>query len=340
MSTNPISQNRREFLKLTSKGVSGLALSSLLNSNSFAAPKPKLHHTPKAKSVILLYMSGGVSHVDSFDPKPLLKKHHGKPMPMPIERTQFDANGNLMASPWESKPYGESGLELTNMFPKIAERADDLAICRSMTAKFSEHAQGNFFMHTGFPFLGYPSAGSWINYGLGTENPNLPGYVVLQSQRAKTPHGGVSPVSARRVEPEPQVAVGHKTDDAFPSDLTFVDVFQLNKSLDTCYRIPLITYTAAGTLLAIAEERFDAKNCPVSSHSVSPSGVAPSFLRRLDIRTIIRLARRVGTIRCSAGRQTWVSGRPVPHLPERMLSGVSVASQGAHGGRFRGRWGA
>ena len=91
-----------------------------------------------------------------------------------------------------------------------------------------------------------------------------------------TPHGGVSPVSARRVEPEPQVAVGHKTDDAFPSDLTFVDVFQLNKSLDTCYRIPLITYTAAGTLLAIAEERFDAKNCPVSSHSVSPSGVAPS----------------------------------------------------------------
>tara|TARA_B110000285_G_scaffold39926_1_gene43594 strand:- start:2506 stop:3918 length:1413 start_codon:yes stop_codon:yes gene_type:complete len=186
------SQNRRDFLKLTSKGVSGLALSSLLNGNIATAAEITRHHKPKAKSVILLYMSGGVSHVDSFDPKPLLNKLHGKPMPVTLERTQFDANGDIMASPWESKPYGESGLEMTNMFPKIAECADDLAICRSMTAKFSEHAQANFFMHSGFPFLGYPSVGSWVTYGLGSVNQNLPGYVVLQSQRAKTPHGGVS----------------------------------------------------------------------------------------------------------------------------------------------------
>jgi len=186
------SQNRRDFLKLTSKGVSGLALSSLLNGNTATASEITRHHKPKAKSVILLYMSGGVSHVDSFDPKPLLNKLHGKPMPVTLERTQFDANGDIMASPWESKPYGESGLEMTNMFPKIAECADDLAICRSMTAKFSEHAQANFFMHSGFPFLGYPSVGSWVTYGLGSVNQNLPGYVVLQSQRAKTPHGGVS----------------------------------------------------------------------------------------------------------------------------------------------------
>ena len=186
------SQNRRDFLKLTSKGVSGLALSSLLNGNTARAAEITRHHKPKAKSVILLYMSGGVSHVDSFDPKPLLNKLHGKPMPVTLERTQFDANGDIMASPWESKPYGESGLEMTNMFPKIAECADDLAICRSMTAKFSEHAQANFFMHSGFPFLGYPSVGSWVTYGLGSVNQNLPGYVVLQSQRAKTPHGGVS----------------------------------------------------------------------------------------------------------------------------------------------------
>ena len=186
------SQNRRDFLKLTSKGVSGLALSSLLNGNTATAAEITRHHKPKAKSVILLYMSGGVSHVDSFDPKPLLNKLHGKPMPGTLERTQFDANGDIMASPWESKPYGESGLEMTNMFPKIAECADDLAICRSMTAKFSEHAQANFFMHSGFPFLGYPSVGSWVTYGLGSVNQNLPGYVVLQSQRAKTPHGGVS----------------------------------------------------------------------------------------------------------------------------------------------------
>jgi hypothetical protein len=185
---------RREFLKLTSSGVGALSLSSLLNEGLAAGglPQAKLHHPAKAKSVIFLYMSGGVSHVDSFDPKPRLKELNGQPMPVKIERTQFDSNGKLQASHWNSARYGQSGIEMTNMFPKIAERADDLAIVRSMTAKFSEHAQGNFFMHTGFPFLGYPSAGAWVNYGCGTENPNLPGYVVLQSKRASTPHGGVS----------------------------------------------------------------------------------------------------------------------------------------------------
>ena len=188
-----ISQHsRREFLKLTSRGVSAFALSSLVNAAGTASPLPRLHHKPRAKSVIFLYMSGGISHVDTFDPKPLLKQRHGQPMPVPVERTQFDNNGNIMASPWEIGKYGKSGLEMTNMLPKIAERADDLAIVRSMTAKFSEHAQGNFFMHTGFPFLGYPSAGAWVSYGCGTENPNLPGYIVLRSKQAAIPHGGVS----------------------------------------------------------------------------------------------------------------------------------------------------
>jgi len=191
MSIDP--QSRREFLKLTSGGVSAVTLSSLINgSHARGATLPKLHHEQKAKSVIFLYMSGGVSHVDSFDPKHALNKRHGQAMPVAVERTQFDSNGNIFGSPWEIARYGESGLELTNMFPKIAERADDLAIVRSMTAKFSEHAQGNFFMHTGFPFLGYPSAGAWVNYGCGSSNPNLPGYVVLQTKKASTPHGGVS----------------------------------------------------------------------------------------------------------------------------------------------------
>ncbi len=190
MSITP--HSRREFLKLTSRGVSAYALSSLINSAEAASSRPKLHHRPRAKSVIFLFMSGGFSHVDSFDPKPMLKQRHGQPMPVAIERTQFDNNGNIMASPWEMAKYGQSGLEMTNMFPKIAERADDLAIIRSLNAKFSEHATGNFFLHTGFPFLGYPSAGAWVNYGCGTMNPNLPGYIVLQSKKAVTPVGGVS----------------------------------------------------------------------------------------------------------------------------------------------------
>ena len=196
MSTNlPSLHDRRQFLKLTSQGLSALTLSSLLHSSASATPPstlPSLHHLPKAKSVIFLYMSGGVSHIDSFDPKPLLKKRHGQPMPCPLERTAFDNNGNIMASPWPSAPYGQSGLEMTNLFPKIAAHADHLAIVRSMTAKFSEHAQGNFFIHTGFPFLGYPSAGAWISHGCGSLNPNLPSYIVLRSKKAAIPHGGVS----------------------------------------------------------------------------------------------------------------------------------------------------
>lgn len=191
MYTNPY--NRREFLKLTSRGVGAFTLSSLINSASASSGYlPKLHHAPKAKSVIFLYMSGGVSHVDSFDPKPLLRELHGQPMPMELDRTQFDQVGNIMGSFWEQKKYGKSGIEMTNLFPNIAELADDITIVRSLTAKFSEHAQGNFFMHSGFPFLGYPSAGAWVNYGLGTENKNLPGYVVLQTENSGSPHGGVS----------------------------------------------------------------------------------------------------------------------------------------------------
>ena len=138
-------------------------------------------------------MSGGVSHVDSFDPKPKLKELHGKPMPVTkVERTQFNNNGNVMASPFSFKPRGESGLEVSDMLPQLAEVADELAVIRSVTTPVNEHAQGNFFMHSGFPFMGYPSAGAWCAYGLGSESQNLPGYVVLQSGSAVVPHGGVS----------------------------------------------------------------------------------------------------------------------------------------------------
>jgi hypothetical protein len=136
-------------------------------------------------------MSGGVSQVDSFDPKPKLRELHGKPMPVKIERTQFNNNGNVMASPFEFKRYGQSGTPVSSMFPHVAESVDELAVIRSMTSKVNEHAQGNYAFHTGFPFMGHPSAGAWVSYGLGTENQNMPGFVVLQAGGATVPHGGV-----------------------------------------------------------------------------------------------------------------------------------------------------
>ncbi len=110
---------------------------------------------------------------------------------MPIERTQFNNNGNLFASPWEFRRCGQSGIPVSDLFPRIGSCADELAVIRSMTAKFSEHAQGNFFFHTGLPFMGYPSAGAWVDYGLGSENRDLPGFVVLRSGGSAIPHGGV-----------------------------------------------------------------------------------------------------------------------------------------------------
>lgn len=190
----PSSQiSRRELLHRCSSGFGLVALSSLLGRDAAAGgvgPRWQRFET-KAKSVILCYMSGGVSHIDSLDPKPRLNELHGKSMPVDVERTQFNNNGQIFGSPFRFDCHGESGLEISEIFPNIAACADQLAIVRSMTTSVNEHAQGNFAMHTGFPFLGHPSAGAWVSYGLGSANENLPTYVVLQSGGAVPPHGGV-----------------------------------------------------------------------------------------------------------------------------------------------------
>lgn len=191
---------RREILRHCSNGFGSIALAGLLHQSGSAAERQlpvdaalaATHHPAKAKHVIFCFMSGGVSHVDTFDPKPKLRELHGKPMPVAVERTQFNNNGNVMASPFDFSPRGDSGLEISDMLPELAGVADELAVIRSVTTPVNEHAQGNFFMHTGFPFMGHPSAGAWCAYGLGSETQNLPGYVVLQSGSAVVPHGGVS----------------------------------------------------------------------------------------------------------------------------------------------------
>ena len=180
--------SRRKMLTTCSSGFGMLALQGLLGQNQLSA---KPHYTPKAKSVIFCYMSGGVSHIDTFDPKPTLTKFAGQPMPVKVERTQFNNNGNIFPSPFEFKRYGQSGIPVSSIFPRTAEMIDEIAVIRSMTSKVNEHAQGNYAIHTGFPFMGHPTAGAWINYGLGNLNQNLPGFVVLHSGGSVPPHGGV-----------------------------------------------------------------------------------------------------------------------------------------------------
>ncbi|GIS98019.1 MAG: hypothetical protein CM1200mP25_2560 [Acidobacteriota bacterium] len=135
-------------------------------------------------------MSGGLSHIDSFDPKPRLAAEAGQPMPFQTERTMFNQDGNILPSPWEFTNYGQSGIPVSALFPHVGSIADELTVIRSMTAPFMEHAQANFYFHCGMPFTGFPSMGAWITYGLGSDNQNLPGFVVLGS--GGIPLGGVN----------------------------------------------------------------------------------------------------------------------------------------------------
>jgi hypothetical protein len=185
--------SRRRMLQTTSTGFGMLAATALLADEAGAANPQSArapHFTPQVKNVIFCYMSGGMSQVDSFDPKPKLAQMAGEPVPFKAERTMFNNNGNIFPSPWEFKRRGESGIPVSGMFPHIGEMADELCVIRSMTGKFMEHAQGNYHFHCGLPFAGFPSMGSWVTYGLGTENENLPGFVVTGG--GGIPHGGIN----------------------------------------------------------------------------------------------------------------------------------------------------
>lgn len=153
-------------------------------------PSPS-HLVPKARSVIFLYMDGGVSQVDSFDPKPRLAREHGENPrdKFAVDATQFNSIGKILKSPWDFKRYGECGMEVSDLFPHIGSCADDLAVVRSMVADFPEHTNANYFLHTGHGLQGRPSMGSWVTYGLGSENQDLPGYVVLDG--GLIPPGGL-----------------------------------------------------------------------------------------------------------------------------------------------------
>ena len=189
----PRPMSRREMLGRCATGFGAVALSSLLTDPAYGKAKSpfaprKPHHVAKAKSVIFLYMDGGVSQVDSFDYKPRLEKDNGKPFSAKINPTQFDNIGKTLKSPWNFKQYGQSGLNVSDLFPNVGEMADELCVVRSMTSKFSEHNSANFFLHTGFGVQGRPSMGAWMSYGLGAEATDLPGFVVLNG--GLIPSGG------------------------------------------------------------------------------------------------------------------------------------------------------
>jgi hypothetical protein len=191
--------SRRQFLSRMGCGFGGLALEALMRGEARAKTAVQIdpvapmrarlpHIAPKAKSVIFLFMVGGPGSMDTFDYKPLLQKMGGKKVPeswkKSVQQTRFanifhGCKEELLPSPWEFKPYGQSGLMVSSLFEHTAQHADDLCVIHSMQANSNNHAPASIQLHTGEITGGKASLGSWVTYGLGSENQNLPGYVLL-----------------------------------------------------------------------------------------------------------------------------------------------------------------
>jgi len=181
--------SRRELLRRAGSGFGLLALTDLLARETQAdlvpdraAPPDAVrqpHHPPHAKRVIFLYMPGGPSHVDLFDPKPRLAKESGQPLPFEKPKLERKKTGNLLPSPWKFSRHGAAGIEVSELLPRVASRIDDICVIRSMLADNINHTGAALQLCTGEQAFSRPAMGSWLTYGLGTENQNLPGFVVV-----------------------------------------------------------------------------------------------------------------------------------------------------------------
>ncbi len=188
--------SRRQLLQSSSIGFGWLALADMLSraegrGDPLAPKRP--HFPPKAKRVIFLFMHGGPSQVDTFDYKPKLQEYDGKPLPFPKPRVVSSPTGNLLRSPWKFQQYGQSGAWVSELFPHIAKSVDDLCFIKSMYGSNSRHGGALLELHTGSDTFVRPSMGSWISYGLGTENRDLPGFITICPTLT---HGGVNNYSS------------------------------------------------------------------------------------------------------------------------------------------------
>ena len=186
--------SRRDLLRVSSAGFGGLALAGLMGQEQARAAVDPLavkapHFPARAKRVIFLFMHGGPSQVDTFDYKPLLKRDHGKPLPFARPKVVSSETFNLLQSPWGFKQYGQSGAWVSDLFPKLAAKVDDICFIKSMWGSNSRHGGALLEMHTGSDTFIRPAMGSWITYGLGTENSSMPGFLTICPTQS---HGGAN----------------------------------------------------------------------------------------------------------------------------------------------------
>ncbi len=184
---DPRNSSRRQMLRTFANGFGMLGLAGLLAEDSrgdeISATNPMAvrpgHFPAKAKRVIFLFMAGGPSHVDTFDPKPRLARDNGKPLPFAMPHLERTRTGNLLQTPFKFAKYGQNGTDVSNLLPEIAKRVDDICVIRSMVADNINHNGACLQMNTGEQTFSRPSLGSWLTYGLGSENRDLPGFLVI-----------------------------------------------------------------------------------------------------------------------------------------------------------------
>ncbi|MFM1746501.1 MAG: hypothetical protein RLZZ188_167, partial [Verrucomicrobiota bacterium] len=202
MNPAPRPFSRRRFLHRACSGVGGLALTRLLGADGLLGANGGLgqvrpHHAPKAKNCIYIYLEGGPSQMDLYDPKPKLNELDGQPLPESMLREMRFAflakeSARIMGTPRKFRPHGKCGMELSDLLPHIGSIADDICLIRSMHTDQFNHVPGQLMMNTGSAISGRPSMGSWLSYGLGSENRNLPEFVVLICVGRGVPGGSAS----------------------------------------------------------------------------------------------------------------------------------------------------
>lgn len=210
---------RRTFLKSTGMGAAvtalgmrpSISLAAQIGGGGLMAPRPS-HQSPKAKRLVMIYFTGGFSHVDTFDYKPELQRNHERLIP--AEELYYKFDGKLFASPFRFAPAGESGLMVSELFPHLANVIDELCVIRSLHTDILEHSEATLAMHTGSPQLGMPGLGAWLSYGLGTVNQNLPGHVVLAKWK---PYAGTRPWDNGFLPPQHQGVRIIPGDDPIPN---------------------------------------------------------------------------------------------------------------------------
>jgi hypothetical protein len=320
-----------------------LAWAAEQNGGGLLGPS-RTHHQPKARNLLIIFLTGGFSHVDTFDHKPELGRYHGKSVPSFGLRPDETHDRPLMGSPFQFRPCGESGLMISELFPHLGSLADEFCVIRSMHTDIVEHFQAVLAMHTGSATVPMPSIGAWISYGLGTMNPNLPPYVVLCEH---LPYGGTQIWDSSFLPPTHQgvrivpgpVPIPDLRPPARPATLAELERIMLRdvneahaarRPGDADLRARAATFDVARGLMREAPEALDTgRESPATlaaygTHDVSPS----SFARQcLMARRLIERGVRVVEIIDSGSNNNWdAHGNMQEHRPKAQRVDRAIAA--------------